>query len=524
MATMQDTERASTDGTRFSAHQVFFAFTLLIFFGARLWHLTATCLWFDEVFSVHAARHNWAEMFKFVAADIIHPPLFYAVLKVWIGLGGESLIWLRLLPVLLAIATIAPFYLLCREWDLKRNERNVTLMLIAVSGFLIKYAQEVRMYSLLLLLSVTSIWLFVRFVRNSHVKTLVALSACNLLLVYTHYYGWLLFFAQTCVVLIWYRKSLRRFLLSAALLLFAYVPWIYAVATFREPARGLAQNIGWIKRPNPRDLTEYFVLLNKPFLFSQSTLDRADSFLIGWLALLLVGVALAILFFRRWRDRAFTEAERVVLVVTFVPLILAAGLSWLLPYSIWGTRHLIISAVPFFILAGIAIANLKPYWTKVTVLIGLASVILLAGAVYLLKPVPKLSWCEWNDLAKHIPAPTLGEPSPVIYTFEDLVAYHVWFAPTPAGTPSFKVKVAKGLPGVPDDPAFFLPRRFSEVETVPASGIDGQHIWVAFRARRWDENRPPMSHVRTLGYQTRNVLSSVAQGEQVFLVELLRER
>ncbi|HEV2904820.1 MAG TPA: glycosyltransferase family 39 protein, partial [Pyrinomonadaceae bacterium] len=146
MVTMQDTERASTDRPRFSAHQVFFAFTLLIFFGARLWHLTATCLWFDEVFSVHAARQPWAEMFKFVAADIIHPPLFYAVLKIWSGIGGESLVWLRLLSVLLAVASIAPFYFLCRELNLKRNERNLTFMLIAVSGFLIKYAQEVRMY------------------------------------------------------------------------------------------------------------------------------------------------------------------------------------------------------------------------------------------------------------------------------------------------------------------------------------------------------------------------------------------
>ena len=76
--------------------------------------------------------------------------------------------------------------------------------------------------------------------------------------------------------------------------------------------------------------------------------------------MLLVGVALAILGFRRWRDGAFTEVERVMLALTFVPLILAAGLSWLLPSSVWGTRHLIISAVPFFILAGIAIANLKP--------------------------------------------------------------------------------------------------------------------------------------------------------------------
>ncbi|HKO35699.1 MAG TPA: glycosyltransferase family 39 protein [Pyrinomonadaceae bacterium] len=524
MAKTLDNQHASAKTSGFSAGIILFAIAFLIFLAARLWHLSATCLWFDEVFSVHAARHSWAEMFKFVAADIIHPPLFYAVLKIWIVIGGESLVWLRLLSVLFAVAGIAPFYLLCRELNLKPNERNLAFTVIAVSGFLIKYTQEVRMYSLLLLLSVTSIWLFVRLLRNSRPRALAALTVCNLLLVYTHYYGWLLVFAQACVVLISYRRSFSRFLLSAAVLIFTYIPWIYAVATFREPAKGLAQNIGWIKRPNAGDLVEYFVLLNKPFLFSQSTLDRADSFLIGWLALLLVGVALAILVFRRWRDRAFTEVERVLLALTFLPVILAAGLSWLLPYSIWGSRHLIISAVPFFILAGIAVANLKPNFTKFTVLIGLASVTVLAGVVYSMKPVPNLSWCEWNNLAKQIPASTLGEPAPVVYTFEDLVAYHVWFAPTRTLIPPFNVKVVKGLPGVPDDPAFFLPRRFSEVEIVPASEIAGQHIWVAYRARRWDDNQPPMRHMKTLGYQTRNVLSSVAQGEQVFLVELSRER
>lgn len=523
MATTQDGGHSSENGTPFSIQAIIFVASALIFLGARLWHLTAACLWFDEVFSVHAARQSWAELIKFVAADIIHPPLFYAVLKVWIGVGGESLIWLRLLPVLFAIATIAPFYFLCRELDLKRNERNVAFVLIAVSGFLIKYAQEVRMYSLLLLLSVTSIWLFVRFVRNSDLRTLAVLTVCNLLLVYTHYYGWLLVFAQTCVVLIWYRKRLERLLLSAVVLIFAYVPWIYAVATYREQAKGLAQNIGWITRPNLRDLAEYFVLLNKPFLFSQSTLDRADSLLIGWLALLLVVIALAILFFRRWRGRAFTEAERVMLVLTFVPVIVAAGLSWLLPYSIWGTRHLIISAVPFFILAGIAIANLKPFWTKVSVLIGLTSVIVLAGVVYLLKPVPILSWCMWDGMISEPRVTMQTQPRGVVYAFEDLVGYHLWFATT-METERLQIKVVKGLPGVPDDPAYFLPRRFNDVELVSPSQIYGEYIWVAFRSRRWDENRPPMSHLKTLGYQTRNVRAAVAQGELVFLVELSRVR
>ena len=30
-----------------------------LYVAARLWRLTASCLWFDEIFSVHAARHPW---------------------------------------------------------------------------------------------------------------------------------------------------------------------------------------------------------------------------------------------------------------------------------------------------------------------------------------------------------------------------------------------------------------------------------------------------------------------------------
>lgn len=47
-------------------------FTLLVglFIGARLWGLTASCPWFDEIFSVHAARHDWSRLLGFVAADI----------------------------------------------------------------------------------------------------------------------------------------------------------------------------------------------------------------------------------------------------------------------------------------------------------------------------------------------------------------------------------------------------------------------------------------------------------------------
>ena len=132
-------------------------------------------------------------MIAYIVDDVVHPPLFYVLLKIWIAVGGESLLWLKLLPVLAALATFAPFLLLCRELKLRSAEMLLAFTLVATNGYLIHYAQELRMYSLFMFLSLCSVWLFVRFFNggSESKQNLLALFVVNLLLVYTHYFGWL---------------------------------------------------------------------------------------------------------------------------------------------------------------------------------------------------------------------------------------------------------------------------------------------------------------------------------------------
>ena len=129
------------------------------YLAARLWQLTDGCLWFDELFSVHAAEQSWSGMWSFVAQDLIHPPLFYALLKFWIATGGDGLLWLRLFPVLFAVLALVPFIHLCRELKLSRWTIVLAVALFAANGALIKYSQTLRMYSLLMFFSLMSIWL-----------------------------------------------------------------------------------------------------------------------------------------------------------------------------------------------------------------------------------------------------------------------------------------------------------------------------------------------------------------------------
>ncbi|HKO99632.1 MAG TPA: glycosyltransferase family 39 protein [Pyrinomonadaceae bacterium] len=495
-----------------------------IFAGARLWRLTTSCLWFDEIFSVHAAKHDWNGLFHFVAADIIHPPLFYLILKIWILIGGDSLLWLRLLPALIGILCVVPFILLCRELKLKNNETILALLLLAVNGYLIKYAQEVRMYSLLFFLSVTSLWLFFKLLnRDRPAKALVAtLWLVNLLMVYSHYAGWLVVLLQAAILVCWQRRKVTTYLITLAALMVAYVPWIYLVSTVARSGgagRGVAENIGWVAKPGLLDLVQYFILLNRPFLFVQSSTQTGYNLIIAIIAFTLFGVPLLLLLWTAIKRRSFeTPSIYALAVFLLAPAVLLFLGSWLFPYSIWGTRHLIIATAPYAVLASLALTRLQPFILRTTALVVIGCWVFLSAAVFSFSRPQEFIWCSWESLALHIPQVDSSQPDQV-YAYEDLVAYHLWFA---LNQPANGVSVVKGVPGVLEDPAYFLPRAFSDIAVQQNPDLKGNNVWVAFRAVELDESRPPLNGIRQSGFEIERVFSRKAQGQQAFLVKLRR--
>jgi len=546
-----------------------------LYAAARLWRLADSCLWFDEIFSVHAARHTWGALWRFAAADLIHPPLFYALLKLWTAAGGESLLWLRLFPALTSIAALVPLFLLARELRLGTQGTALALLLAAANGYLIKYAQELRMYSLLLLLTLTSLWLFVKLLYSARAPRalLFALFLANLLLVYTHYYGWLVVACEAALLAYADRRKLRAFLPVCAGLLLCFAPWVFAcVNASRAGGGGLAQNVGWIERPGARDLTQLYALLNEPFYFRQSSAEPVYARGGALLGFLILGVPVLLLLVNAWRRRrstlsneepAHAAADReeharsgddgeehtravntreaharveglsnrvgpltVLSFFTLAPVALAFAASRVLPYSVWGTRHLIIVAAPYALLCGAALARTRPAWLKSTALLLLSCWLFLVGALTLVRNEGAYVWCAWGDLAasaardEEAAADNPAGARPVnVYAFEELVAYHLWFAlEGRRGPRAYKVASLKGVPGVSEDPAYFLPRDFDGATRAPADALEGPRFWLAFRDTTFDETRPPINFITSRGYRPARVYESAAQGQRAFLV------
>ena len=521
-----------------------------LYAAARLWRLTSACLWFDEIFGVHAARHAWGEMWRFVAADLIHPPLFYALLKVWVALGGESLLWLRLFPALTSIAAVVPLLLLARELRLGARARNVALLVAAANGYLIKYAQEVRMYGLLLLLTLTSLWLFARLLKRAGRARglLFALALVNLLLVYTHYYGWLVVACEVAFVALKERRRLGALLLTAGGLALAYVPWVAACMSASARGGGLAQNIGWIQRPRARDLVQLFALFNEPFYFRQSSADPLYARGGALFGLLIVGLPLAALLVRAARglsagaggeaapvevDERIDERPRasasgrtdgvvvLLLVFTVLPVLLAFVASYALPQSVWGTRHLIVAYAPYALLAGLALERLRPLWWRGAALILLCCWLGAVAALTLVGRDAAPVWCAWEGLAASAARDEARGAD--VYAFEDLVAYHLWFALERGETAGrFRVASIKGAPGLTEDPAYFIPRGFDGVALAKTDALRGERFWLAFRDTNWDESRQPLKLINERGYRAVRVYEQAAQGQRAFLVLFAR--
>jgi mannosyltransferase len=213
--------------------------------------------WIDEGLSVGIASFPFLEIPGVLRQDG-SPPLYYLLLNLWLdafGSSEEATHAFSLLFALLAIPTA-----LWAGWSLfGRKAGWVAAAFAALNPFLTVYAQEARMYSLVILLSILATATFVHgfvFRRRGYVP-LFALVLVVML--YTH--NWALFFLVGCVaalVVIVRESSERRAIVVDGALalggaLAAFAPWMPTLLY-----QALHTGAPWSNPPSPVELVGGF--------------------------------------------------------------------------------------------------------------------------------------------------------------------------------------------------------------------------------------------------------------------------
>jgi hypothetical protein len=404
--------------------------------------------------------------------------------------------------------------LLCRQLKLSTSTIALALTFFAVNGSLIKYAQEVRMYSLLSCFGLASLWLFIRFLNTG--RGFFFLVLINIALVYSHYFGWLVIASELLAVVSLAREKLKEIFLMAFIALIAFAPWFYALWLAAKINANVGQNIGWMTKPNFLSVSRFVFDLFEPIYYEQSNVDSPAIYLIT-LPIIAIGILALGFYFARWKNQNAFEKNSFImmLIFTFPPVVIAFAASWISPYSIWGTRHLIIAFAPFVILLAMVFSKIEFRQLKIA---GLSVVFIFFAAAFLLQAThnePKYIWCAWENLASNV---SRIERQPTkIYAFEDLVAYHFWFALRESDE-RFQIVKLNGIEGIIEDKAYFLPRGFDAVQKT--ENFEGERFYIAFRHKDWNEFAPPLQNLKAQGYKFGEPQVYEAQKLKAFLVEV----
>ena len=237
---------------------IFLFFLSAIIF--RIYNLNYEDLWIDEIisFSVADPSLSLRETISYHNKLEQLPILYNLLLKFYFKIFGYNVYYGRYLSSIFSVgAVVISFFLI-----LKVKEKSSLFFLILVSSnvYLIKYAQELRVYSLLVFLFTTSLFFFFKYVsqENKNDYNIFFCSIFLILSILAHPFSYLLLFSMIMSLIIinnnnWFKnKEMTR--LNYSLLISALITFVYYIFYFIN----LNEITSWIPKIELKFFTNLF--------------------------------------------------------------------------------------------------------------------------------------------------------------------------------------------------------------------------------------------------------------------------
>src|SRR5579863_6184818 len=173
-----------------------FALSLLFAAGTAVRFVCLACkpFWFDECFSVEVARIGWQNFLHLLWWREANMSLYYVLLRIWLHFG-HSPFFIRSLSAVIAAATLPAVYWLARLlYD--RRVALIAAALFAFNAYDVRYAQEVRSYSLFVLLATLCSGFLIAWLQQPTRRHWRGYVLFSILAVYAHFYALLMIAVQ----------------------------------------------------------------------------------------------------------------------------------------------------------------------------------------------------------------------------------------------------------------------------------------------------------------------------------------
>ncbi len=199
-----------------------------LFTKTPLAYLVAS-FWRDEAFSYLMAKLPLTQLLWSTAKDA-NPPLYYLLLKGWMGIFGSSELAIRSLSIIFFWATVYVAFLIMNEvFKLSTKKSTFYLLFFIANPILHYYAFEARMYSMMAFCATLLFYALMK--KNYRLYSFVAL--CSF---YTHYFLILVVGFQMVYVFVTAKKSEQvLFFKTVFKTSFWVLPWIVVLLSARPP-------------------------------------------------------------------------------------------------------------------------------------------------------------------------------------------------------------------------------------------------------------------------------------------------
>ena len=202
------------------------------------------CIWDDELFTLHLVDHPISQMWGPIIDDLVHPPLYYYSLKLFLYLFPKD--HLSVIPAakLFSVLWIILLMILGSRMIVKRFGTFSALLfvLLCAGNMTVGYSVEIRMYSMAMCFAGLNALFAERVSRTWETKDLAMLAGMTLFCAYTNYFA--LFSAAFLWLWLLYEAGkagkLKAWILTALICFVLYLPWAVTVLLNRKPVADYA--------------------------------------------------------------------------------------------------------------------------------------------------------------------------------------------------------------------------------------------------------------------------------------------
>ncbi len=297
----------------------------------------------DEPFTVFWALQAWPDFLAMLRTEN-NPPLYFILMKAWAAVVPLEAAWLRIPSAIASSFVVLPLFLIGKRLG-GTLAATAAALVFMLNGYHYGFAHEVRAYALFTLLTATAMWQLLR-AANGRVRAMTWLLVTDMLLVYTHFFGWLVVGPQLLLILAIreFRPLLRKWCMMVVLLLLAYAPYAYI---FLSRVKESVVQGTWLESP---------------------AVEEVYNMLWRWSNAPVLAVAfLALVIFTVFRDRFATPALKLASIWAFIPLVGMFILSYWVPVFL--DRYLVFAAPGWALLIGLALARLPQPAAPLAVLV-----------------------------------------------------------------------------------------------------------------------------------------------------------